>query len=107
MWLSSCVVEFLCLWCLARRHGEIPKQQVSLSLFSERRSLANARTEGSDEVILMEGHVSDWGEYLTEGLSSNFFMVRSDGSLETADSTRVLSGTVREKICALTAGSSC
>eukprot|EP00921_Rhytidocystis_pertsovi_P008801 GHVQ01014316.1.p1 GENE.GHVQ01014316.1~~GHVQ01014316.1.p1 ORF type:complete len:429 (+),score=34.87 GHVQ01014316.1:269-1555(+) len=66
--------------------------------FFERRSLANARTEGSDEVILMEGHVSDWGEYLTEGLSSNFFMVRSDGSLETADSTRVLSGTVRQTV---------
>ena len=47
----------------------------------------------SNEIILSDGE-----GMLYEGLSSNFFVIRSDGSLQTAPKDSVLVGTVMKKV---------
>lgn len=55
--------------------------------------LEDEKLPESNEVIL-----SDDSGYLYEGLSSNFFVIRSDGCLQTAPLTEVLAGTIMRRV---------
>ena len=62
-------------------------------LLRERRKLEEEMNSDSNEIIL----VDEFGR-LYEGLSSNFFIIRSDGLLQTAPLKDVLVGTVLMKV---------
>lgn len=55
--------------------------------------MEDSKLPESNEVIL-----SDEDGNLYEGLSSNFFVIRSDGSLQTAPTDSVLVGTVMKRV---------
>lgn len=61
--------------------------------YRDRKVLEDSKSPESNEVIL-----SDEDGNLYEGLSSNFFVIRSDGSLQTAPTCSVLVGTVMKRV---------
>jgi branched-subunit amino acid aminotransferase/4-amino-4-deoxychorismate lyase len=64
-----------------------------LSCSRDRKVFEDSKLPESNEVIL-----SDEDGNLFEGLSSNFFVILSDGSLQTAPMESVLTGTVMRKV---------
>lgn len=63
------------------------------SIFRDRKILEDSKLPESNEIIL-----SDAEGNLHEGLSSNFFVIRSDGSLQTAPIDSILVGTVMKRV---------
>lgn len=61
--------------------------------FRDRKVLEDSKLPESNEIIL-----ADEEGNLFEGLSSNFFVIRSDGALQTAPIESVLVGTVMKKV---------
>ena len=55
--------------------------------------MEDSKSPESNEIIL-----SDDIGYLYEGLSSNFFVIRSDGCLQTAPLNEVLAGTIMKRV---------
>lgn len=74
--------------------GQVNQNSIGiLDIFRDRKRLEESKAVDSNEVILM-----DEAGRLYEGLSSNFFVIRPDNSIQTAPLASVLPGTIMKRI---------